>query len=44
MTALIAAHFFAGSLLTLLMPVGLVLIVVVYYVMVLRRDARRKTK
>jgi hypothetical protein len=43
-TAFLAAHFFAGSLLTLLMPLGLVVIVVVYYSFLMRRDARRKVE
>ena len=44
MTAVLAAHFFAGSLLTLLMPVGLVVIAVVYISLLMRRDTRRKAE
>jgi hypothetical protein len=33
----IASHFFAGSLLTLLMPVGLLIIVGLYWALLIRR-------
>jgi hypothetical protein len=37
---MIAAHFFAGSLLTLFMPIGLVVAVIAYWVALLRRKAK----
>ncbi len=37
MLSTIAAHFFAGSLLTLLMPVGLLVLVGLYWAYLLRR-------
>jgi hypothetical protein len=44
MLSTIASHFFAGSLLTLLMPVGLLVIVGVYWaVLVRRRSAGART-
>ena len=37
MLSTLAAHFFAGSLLTLLMPVGLLIIVGLYWAFLIRR-------
>ena len=37
---MIGAHFLAGSLLTLLLPVGLVAAVIVYWAVLLRRRAK----
>lgn len=42
MTAPIAAHFLAGSLLTLFLPVGLVVLVALYWALLVRRGSRRK--
>jgi hypothetical protein len=42
MTPVLAAHFLAGSLLTLLLPLGLLVIVVVAWSVLLRREARRR--
>jgi len=37
MTSLVASHFLAGSLLTMLMPIGLLILVGVYWSLLLRR-------
>ena len=37
MLSTIASHFFAGSLLTLLMPVGLLIVVGLYWWLLIRR-------
>jgi hypothetical protein len=37
MHVLVASHFLAGSILTLVLPVGLVIAVTVYWVLLLRR-------
>lgn len=37
MSTIVAAHFFAGALLTLLLPVGLVVAVGIYWAVLLRR-------
>jgi len=42
MTAVLAAHFLAGSLLTLLMPVGLVVVVILWWALLLRRNKPRQ--
>ena len=39
---IVAAHFLAGSLLTLIVPVALLVAVIVWWVTYLRRDGRRK--
>jgi hypothetical protein len=41
-SALLAAHFLAGSLLTLLMPVGLLVLVVLWWTVLLRRNNPRR--
>ena len=41
MSTLVASHFLAGSILTLVMPVGLVVVVTVYWLTLLRRRAGR---
>jgi heme/copper-type cytochrome/quinol oxidase subunit 2 len=43
-TALLAAHFLAGSLLTLLIPIALVVLVVVYWSVLLHRSDRGKSE
>ena len=42
MTALLADHFLAGSLLTLLVPVALLALVVVAWAVFFHREKRRK--
>ncbi len=37
----VASHFFAGSLLTLLLPVGLVIVVGLYWALLFRRRSAR---
>ena len=44
MTVILAAHFLAGSLLTLLLPVALLVGVIVWWAVYLRRDSRRNPK
>ena len=39
MTSIVAAHFLAGSILSLLMPVGLLVAVGIYWWFILRRRA-----
>jgi hypothetical protein len=38
----IAAHFLTGSILTLAMPLGVLIAIVVWYVLIWRRDARER--
>ena len=39
MTAILASHFLAGSLLTWAMPIGLLLAIAIYWTLLLRRRA-----
>jgi hypothetical protein len=40
MSALLASHFLAGSLLTLLVPVALLVCIIVWFAVYLRRDQK----
>ena len=44
MQAIVASHFLAGSILTLVLPVGAVVAVAVYWALLLRRRSGRKAE
>jgi hypothetical protein len=44
MTMPLADHFLAGSLLTLLVPVALLALIVVWWAVFFHRDSRRKSR
>ena len=44
MHTIVASHFLAGSILTLVLPVGLLILVGIYWAVLLRRRSRRRAK